>query len=222
MTTPRGIRNHNPGNLKAGSAWRGLVEERDGFAVFKDAAHGIRAAAMLLQVYQTRHGLDTLAGALARWAPPEDNNPTEAYVASVAIWSGFEADEAIDFYDYDTAHRVLRAMFRFENGRPPAAEYWYSDAIYEQGLRLAGLTPDKPLTKSRTIKGAATAATSITAAIGVLTDTLGVPSEIAALLPGVLGTISNEAASVVLLVIGLAGAGVALWARRDDKARGRL
>lgn len=224
MSLPRGIRNHNPGNIKAGNTWKGLTGRQDGpFDVFVDAAHGIRAAAKLLQSYQTAHGLNTIAGIIRRWAPPGEND-TGAYIASVSIWSGFEADEPVDLYDYATALRVLRALIRFENGKPPEGkDYWYTPEVYERGLRMAGLTPGKALTQSRTMRGTAVAAgASSLAGTTVLINLLGLDPELAALLPTALDGIPEQAIAWIAILVSFGGSLYAAWARRDDKLRGRL
>ena len=45
---PRGIRNHNPGNIDKGADWEGLADDQSSdsrFCVFKDPVWGIRAMA---------------------------------------------------------------------------------------------------------------------------------------------------------------------------------
>ena len=46
---PRGIRNHNPGNIKLGTAWDGLSDEQndDVFCQFKEPVWGLRAFCLL-------------------------------------------------------------------------------------------------------------------------------------------------------------------------------
>ena len=69
----RGYRNRNPGNIEhlATNKWLGLeTPPSDGrFCRFRSHQHGIRALAVLLQSYQDRHGLRTVRGIVARWAP---------------------------------------------------------------------------------------------------------------------------------------------------------
>ena len=223
---PRGIRNNNPGNIrKSSDAWKGLAADQPDpeFFSFSEPRWGIRAAAKVLQTYQEVHGLRTLAEIINRWAPLSEND-TQSYITAVSIWSGIEPEEVSDVMDYETVFRLLRAMVRMENGKPPEDrdDAWYEPAVYEQGLRLAGVSPGKPLSKSRTTKGAAVAGASMASSVAILTDTFGLPAEIAALLPAALSGASEQTVSIVLLVIGLAGAGYAIWARRDDKRMGRL
>lgn len=220
--TPQGIRLNNPTNIRTGDAWLGAVGEENGFVRFRSPEYGIRAAARVLQTYQTTHGLRTVREIISRWAPPEDDNPTSEYARAVAIWMGVEPDDPVDVYDYDTAYRLLRAMVRFENGAPPDADRWYAEEVYEMALRMAGVGKQKSLRDSRVIRGSVTAAGGILAAQGILTDVFGIPSEIAALLPTALAGLSENATAGIVLLIGLAGAGYAMWARRDDSLKGRL
>lgn len=93
MTTPRGIRNNNPGNIEWGSPWQGLVpadQRTDSrFCQFTDAAFGVRALATTLITYQDKRRaadgspIDTVYEAIERWAPPIENN-TKAYADAVA------------------------------------------------------------------------------------------------------------------------------------------
>jgi hypothetical protein len=79
----RGIRNHNPGNLRRSSdPWQGLAPEQTDreFFQFTSPKWGIRALARTLIVYQDRGGLKTIDQMISRWAPPNENN-TGAYVA---------------------------------------------------------------------------------------------------------------------------------------------
>lgn len=226
MPEPRGIRNNNPLNIRQSTtAWLGLAaQQRDTeFCTFDSPEYGIRAAARILSTYQERYGINTLSGVIHRWAPPSEND-TSAYVASVSIWADILPDAVIDLSHFDTCYRLLRAMTRMENGHPPegSGSDWYSAAVWERGLRLAGLAPTKPLVDSRTMRGTAAAGAGITAAIGVLTDQLGLPAEIAQMLPDFLANLSDETTAAVVLFIALAGAAYAALARHDDKRNRRL
>lgn len=77
--TARGIRNFNPGNIKdVGIPWDGIAawsdrtEEQKNestFVVFRAPWWGIRAMAVILSNYATRHGLKTVQEIIGRWAP---------------------------------------------------------------------------------------------------------------------------------------------------------
>ncbi len=138
----RGIRNHNPGNIKRGSDWDGLATEaemtpaqRDEsvFCVFRDATWGIRAMVLLLAKYQGR-GEKTVARMIATWAPQSDANPTHGYVAFVAEHMHIGLDEEFSVRDFELARRMVEAMIAFENGTQP-----YEDAIIEEGLKKSGI-----------------------------------------------------------------------------------
>lgn len=95
----RGIRNHNPGNLRRGARWRGLVEKAQRtdkqFCQFISPEYGIRAMIITLRNYRRIHGLLTLREFISRWAPPVEN-PTDAYLAAVVHFTGVAADEQVD------------------------------------------------------------------------------------------------------------------------------
>lgn len=141
---PRGIRNHNPGNIKdTGIAWRGILprNERNAdqvdegtFVVFRGPWWGLRAMAMILRNYSVRHGIDTVAGIINRWAPGSDNNP-HGYAPFVARKLDVSVDDHIDVTDYDIMYRLLKAIVQFENGADPYS--WE----YQAGLILAGIEP---------------------------------------------------------------------------------
>lgn len=225
MADPRGYRLNNPLNIRrTATAWVGLAARQADaeFCAFESPEYGIRAAAKILQTYQEKHGIGTLRGVVSRWAPPEDNNDTSAYITAVSIWSGLDADEAVDLSSYEVVLPLLRAMCRVELGKPADGDRWYDAATWEKGLRLAGLSTNKSLTQSRTTKGVATAGAGIVTSIGVLTDTFGIPPEVANLLPSMLTSLTEQQTAAVVLLISLGGALYAAWARRDDKLKGRL
>jgi len=144
QTTPRGLRNHNPGNIERGAPWQGLADLAEmteaqraetRFCVFRSPEWGIRAIARVLITYQDRHGLRTVRGMIGRWAPTAENN-TEAYMRAVAARLGVANDTAVDVHRYDVARALVEAIIRHENGEQP-----YPDAVIDKGLALAGIEP---------------------------------------------------------------------------------
>lgn len=224
---PRGYRLHNPLNIeRTTTIWQGQsgTQTDTRFVSFDSPEHGIRAAARILQTYQERHGINTMRGVVERWAPPTEND-TSAYIQAVAIWADLDPDEPISLADYDTVRRLLRAMTRMELGKPPEGtpDAWYSEDVWEKGLRMAGLIPpSKPLIKSRTIAGTGTAAIAGSAAVITLLTDIGIPADVAALLPTALSGLSDQATAAILLTIAAVANVYAAWARADDKAKGRL
>lgn len=87
----RAVRNNNPGNIRIGQKWQGEMlpanmnaeqaAEKE-FEVFATPAAGFRAMATIFETYAKKHGITTVRGAIARWAPPTENN-TGAYVNAV-------------------------------------------------------------------------------------------------------------------------------------------
>lgn len=144
MAQSRGIRNNNPGNIDRRSAnkWQGRMprdrmtmaqrgEQR--FEVFATPAWGIRAICILLITYFDKHGCNTVAKAINRWAPPVEND-TSAYVTQVARAVGVKPDSFIDLHEYRRLRPMVEAIIRHENGSQP-----YSADVIEEGLRLAGV-----------------------------------------------------------------------------------
>ncbi|NYT80896.1 structural protein [Alcaligenaceae bacterium] len=146
---PRGIRNHNPGNIeRTGTRWQGMaLQQTDSrFIVFKSPEWGIRAIARTLITYQdkrrARDGsrIDSVLEIIERWAPPHENN-TKAYARAVASALGIGPDdETVDVYRYATMATLTQAIIRHENGPGPlGGGGWYAPAVIAAGLRLAGI-----------------------------------------------------------------------------------
>lgn len=114
----RGLTNCNPGNIRLSKVrYKGEVQpSRDkAFKQFESLAWGYRAIFMLLATYHLRHGLDTIEGMIARWAPPCENH-TEAYIRAVADQTGIPVGERLDTRDKRTMVPVVAAISRVENG----------------------------------------------------------------------------------------------------------
>ena len=128
---PRGIRNNNPGNIRRGpDKWKGLMEPDPDFYQFFTPEFGIRAIARLLMNYQKLYGLDTIRKLIARWAPPEDGNPTDIYGDFVAEKVGLDKDVPIEVKDHLV--ELVKAIIEFENGFNP-----YSDETITAGVHMA-------------------------------------------------------------------------------------
>lgn len=212
----RGIRNHNPGNLRrTEDRCEGLAAEQTDpeFFQFKTPPYGIRALAMNLKAYQARHKLRTIGRIIARWSPPKDKrNDTRAYIAAVADMTGFGVDEELDLFDYRFARPLVEAIIMQENGEQP-----YSDKEINEGLMLAGIPlPERPLNKSRTIRGGRLAIASAGASgAASFVDWMADHSSdlwetLSPWLPYLKG------ASVAFVVVTVIAVGVMYWARIDD------
>lgn len=132
---PRGIRNHNPGNIdRTADRWQGMAADQSSdprFVVFSEPKWGLRALAKVLLSYQRKYGLRTPAGIIGRWAPPSEND-TAAYARQVARALGVGVDDRIDLQDAATLARILPAIVAHENGQQP-----YAPDLIAQAVRLA-------------------------------------------------------------------------------------
>jgi hypothetical protein len=129
-TTPRGIRNNNPLNIRKNNIeWQGAVGDDGAFVQFDDAVNGIRAAARVLKTYRDKYGLNSVAGIISRWAPPNENN-TQAYIDSVSQKVGVAGHETLSDEDYPN---LIRAMIYHENGKQPYDVALINDG-FEQGF----------------------------------------------------------------------------------------
>lgn len=119
----RGIDNNNPGNLEFSKSnpWEGQTGSDGRFAKFETPEHGIRALGRNLISYQ-RQGYDTVSDIINRWAPPEDNNDTEAYIKAVCAQVGVSADQKIDVSNPDTLKKLSAAIIHHENGNQPFSD----------------------------------------------------------------------------------------------------
>lgn len=166
---PIGIRLNNPGNIEWGDPWQGLVPRQSSvyattgnaqqkrFAQFETPTYGIRAIARtLITYYDKRRALDgskidTVREVIERWAPAFENN-VSAYATQVgrALCSDCEDPGSIvvNMHDYDQLRTLVEAIIRHENGKGPKNNIntWYSDAVIDEGLRLAGVRKPVPQT----------------------------------------------------------------------------
>lgn len=84
-TTPRGIRNNNPGNIRNSERndWAGEVSKADkkdnAFEEFEDIPHGVRAMMKLLLKYQRSYNLHSIKELIERWAPRDENDTAASY-----------------------------------------------------------------------------------------------------------------------------------------------
>lgn len=113
MYETRGFRNNNPGNLRYGVHWLGVIgQDADGYAIFDTLESGIRAMGVDL-LTKIGRGVNTVASIISIYAPPSDHNPTSTYIAQVAAWSGLDPDVRLTRADMPA---LAAAMIRFENG----------------------------------------------------------------------------------------------------------
>ncbi|REF27187.1 hypothetical protein BDD26_1934 [Xenorhabdus cabanillasii] len=128
----RGIRNHNPGNIRHGDKWQGLRETQTdkSFCQFVSPEYGIRAMLKILRNYERKYGLNAISQLITRWAPPNENN-TENYIAYVCNAVGVASSAVIDVNHQPTMISLVKAMIRMENGQQP-----YSDDVFTRAFEL--------------------------------------------------------------------------------------
>ena len=146
MSTPRGVRNRNPGNIDYNprNAWQGQLGLEEGvakprFARFDHPENGIRALGKLLINYRGKDGMpgvggkgiDTVLETINRWAPSNEND-TQAYTSAVAKRLGVKPTDPINIKDPATLRGMVLSIIIHENGGNP-----YPDAIIDEGVRRA-------------------------------------------------------------------------------------
>jgi hypothetical protein len=119
-------RMNNPGNLRM-TSWTkgqgGVVGEGDAgpsgkFAVFSTLADGRRAKENLLFSGNTVYGNLDLRGAMYKYAPPSDNNPTESYLQSILQATGASATTKLAEMSQNQRDSMLAAIEKFEGFKP--------------------------------------------------------------------------------------------------------
>lgn len=112
---PRGIRNHNPGNIEDNTAFLGMAGSDGRFAIFESPFYGLRAMARQLKLYRDRDGINTVAGIVSKWAPPSEND-TDNYIRFVSERAGVLEFSPLLDSEYPG---VIAAMIQLENGQQP-------------------------------------------------------------------------------------------------------
>ena len=118
---PRGIRNCNPGNIRiTKDKWQGLrtVQTDKEFFQFEEMKWGYRALIRTLQNYRKKHGCNTVADFIRRWAPSNEND-TSAYIMSVCKYLGIPSVFVPDVNDRETMCALAAAISKHENGVDP-------------------------------------------------------------------------------------------------------
>jgi hypothetical protein len=143
MSTPRGVRNRNPGNIDYNprNDWVGQTgkEPNGRFAIFDTAENGIRALGKLLIAYRGKDGMpgvggkgiDTVLETINRWAPSNEND-TQAYAMAVAKGIGVRTTDPINIKDPAVLRGMVVSIIIHENGGNP-----YAPAVIDEGVRRA-------------------------------------------------------------------------------------
>lgn len=118
-TTPRGIRNNNPLNIRIGNTWLGERPNPtdDAFEEFVSIEYGYRAAFCILRRYIRRYHKNTITMIVSTWAPANENN-TQRYIDFVAVKMQISPSDVIDYGDKVKMLRLVAAMQLMECGVP--------------------------------------------------------------------------------------------------------
>lgn len=127
----RGIRNNNPGNLRAAP---NAVGNDGSFPIFSSANDGLAAMSRQLQLYGGR-GNNTPYGIIHTYAPSSENN-TQAYINAVTKDTGFGTHDKLNLSDPAVLKRLMTAMIRHENGSQP-----YSEVDIDSGINTSMTDP---------------------------------------------------------------------------------
>lgn len=137
MSTIRGIRNNNPGNIRKGSSqWQGMsaTQTDSAFVQFDSMVYGIRALAKLLKNYDKMYALNNIRLIITKYAPGNENN-TGAYIAAVSAYMGFGPEDRLDLNNQTTLFKLIRGIIKHENGA--AGALLISDSVVREGMALA-------------------------------------------------------------------------------------
>lgn len=122
MSTPRGIRNNNPLNIRKGSNWKGERPNQTdpAFEEFVSMEYGIRAAFKLIINHITGFGgrrpkANTIQKLISVWAPSSENN-TAAYIRQVCAAAGMQPHQIINPKSMSQMVAIAQAMAKVECG----------------------------------------------------------------------------------------------------------
>jgi hypothetical protein len=114
QSMPAPMRNNNPGAMMPGGK----------LAQYPDQQTGLQALDSNLQSYG-KQGVNTLAGVISKWAPPNEND-TQAYIADVSQRLGLKPNQPIDLSQPVVRHALGSAIMLHENG--PQGVFGYPGA----------------------------------------------------------------------------------------------
>lgn len=130
-----GIRNNNPGNLRPGDNWQGMVGTNKNFIVFSDIVWGLRALATDLSNKYFK-GLNTIEKIITVYAPPSENN-TAAYISAVSHRLNMPGNQVITNWNKDLLAKFVRAIVEHECGPD-------DDALVTDDQILEGISKMSP------------------------------------------------------------------------------
>jgi hypothetical protein len=112
-----------------------------GFNTYATPQDGIAAMSSNLAAYANQHGINTLNGLTARWAPKGDGaNDPVAYAKRLGAALGIDPDAEINLADPLLQTRLIPAMAAVEKGRPFDQPSDVLTAGIQKGLGRGGTT----------------------------------------------------------------------------------
>lgn len=141
MSLPRSVRNNNPGNMRVGPPWRGLMPRSQmnadqraetAFCVYVSPEYGFRGMKKQLEADHFTHGCRSVRDYITSWAP-ECENDTEAYIQFVAHHCGVGADDPQDIAAPDFLKHMAKAIATKETG---GWDGFWTDEQLEKGFAL--------------------------------------------------------------------------------------
>lgn len=109
-----GLRNNNPGNLRAAPNSTG---KNGGFSTFASPQDGLAALSRQLQLYGDR-GNNTLNGIIHTYAPRSENK-TQSYIDAVSKNTGFNPSDRLNLQSPEVLEKLIPAIIQHENGTQP-------------------------------------------------------------------------------------------------------
>lgn len=115
-TTPRGIRNNNPLNIRYNqrNCWKGQTGTDGQFCKFSAPKFGVRAAVKILKKYAGQNSKASILEIINKWAPRSDGNNTDAYIATVCKAMNMRPADTIDVRNGAAVVRLLYSMAKVE------------------------------------------------------------------------------------------------------------
>ena len=114
----RGLKNHNPGNIRISSTkYVGEIQpsQDKAFKQFSEMRYGYRAMFVLLYTYQKKHKCNTIRDIISRYAPASENN-TAGYISRVSRQAGIGAEAPLSTTNMQAMVPIVAAMSAVENG----------------------------------------------------------------------------------------------------------
>ncbi|MFS7187947.1 hypothetical protein AB6848_21000 [Serratia proteamaculans] len=141
-----GLRNNNPGNLRAAPNATG---KNGGFSTFSSSQDGLAALSRQLQLYGDR-GNNTLNGIIHTYAPRSENK-TQAYIDAVSKQTGFNPSDRINLHSPEVLEKLIPAIIKHENGAQPYTRDEISKGINDSvnDVRWSGLRDQNNLFDQR-------------------------------------------------------------------------